>query len=183
MCTQPASRPATEQVAPIEPGRWSVVPVTSTAIFSVRELGLVTVRGSVPVVGGVVEVDGAGRPVSVRASLDVRGLTTGNARRDRDLRGPKFLAAGRWPAISFASREVHVDGPGWTVVGTLVVRDVRSPLTLDVRLAGSAPGGGRRAVATAALDRREAGVRTGPTFLIGGTVRVSLDVTLVPPRP
>lgn len=57
-----------------------------------RSLGLHTVRGSFPVVDGIVEVDGSGRPVSVRATLDARGAT-GNPRRDRDLAGPRFLAA------------------------------------------------------------------------------------------
>jgi polyisoprenoid-binding protein YceI len=212
MSTQPSTRPRPERVLPIAPGRWSVVPAASDVAFSVRELGLVSVHGSFPVVDGTVEVDGSGRPVSVRATLDARGIATGNARRDRDLRGPKFLAADRWPALSFTSREVHGAGPEeWTVVGTLQVRDVRSPLTLTVRLAGIRPGGAgsdgagsdgarsdgarsdgarsdgarpdhaRRAVATGTVDRREAGVRTAPTFVIGSAVRISLDVTLTPP--
>ena len=181
MSVQPTIRPDLDPELPIAPGRWSVVPATSTAVFTVRELGLWSVRGSFPVVDGTVEVDGSGRPVSVRATLDAGGVATGNARRDRDLRGPKFLAADRWPALVFTGREVSGDGPEWTVVGTLQVRDVRSPLTLTVRLAGTRPGGGRHAVATGTVDRRAAGVRTAPTFVIGSAVRISLDVTLAPP--
>jgi polyisoprenoid-binding protein YceI len=190
MSIQPTTRPGLRRDLPITPGRWSVAPTSSNAAFTVRELGLVSVHGSFPVVDGIVEVDGSGRPVSVRATLDARGIATGNPRRDRDLRGPKFLAADRWPTLSFTSREVHGAGPEerpeerpeeWTAVGTLQVRDVRSPLTLAVRLAGIRPDGARQVVATGTVDRRVAGVRTAPTFLIGSAVRISLDVTLTPP--
>ena len=182
MSIQPTTRPGLRRDLPTAPGRWSVVPATSNVLFTVRELGLVSVHGSFPVVDGTVEVDGSGRPVSVRATLDARGIATGNVRRDRDLRGPRFLAADRWPTLSFTSREVHGAGPeGWTAVGTLQVRDVRSPLTLTVRLAGTRPDGARQVVATGTVDRREAGVRTAPTFVIGSAVRISLDVTLAPP--
>ena len=181
MSTQPTTRPGLDRELPIASGRWSVVPATSTAVFAVRELGLHHVSGSFPIVDGTVEVDGSGRPVSVRATLDARGVATGNARRDRDLRGPKFLATDRWPALTFTGRDVSGAGPEWTVAGTLQVRDVRSPLTLTVRLAGTRPDGGRQAIATGTVDRREAGVRTAPTFLIGAAVRFSLDVTLAPP--
>lgn len=84
--------------------------------------------------------------------------------------------------MSFGSTEVHSDGPNWTVVRTLTVRDVRSPLTLDVRLADAGVASGRRATATGTVDRLRAGARTGPRLLIGTDVRVSVDVRLASPR-
>jgi polyisoprenoid-binding protein YceI len=175
-----STRPDLDREQPLASGQWSVVPAASTAGFAVRELGLHTVGGSFPVVDGTVEVDGSGRPVSVRATLDARGVATGNPKRDRDLAGPRFLAADEWPTLSFTSQQVSGDGPEWTVVGTLQGRDAQSPLTLAVRLVGERPDGSRQVVATGTADRRKAGVRTLPV-VIGRTVRISLDVTLTPP--
>jgi polyisoprenoid-binding protein YceI len=158
-------------------GRWSST--DALADFTVQQLGgLVTVRGTVPVADARVVVDDTGRPVSVHASLEPGLLSTGNARRDKDLRSRRFLDTSAWPTWTFTSRSITPDGLGWAVDGTLEVRGTRCPLHLMVT-ATARPDGSVDVEATGELDRRKAGVSAGPGFVIGHRIAVHASARLV----
>ena len=91
----------TGTATPVRPGDWAADPAVCTLTFAVRNFGLRTVTGQIPLTSAVIHVDPGGQPVSIRAELDAQGIDTGNRRRDKDLRGHRFLATGRWPAITF----------------------------------------------------------------------------------
>ncbi len=176
---------AAETTGPFQPGEWAADLAACTASFTVRNFGLRFVTGKIPLTRASVTVDRSGQPVSIRAELDPRGIDTGNRRRDSDLRGARFLAAGRWPAITYQASAVHASGAGWTIDGTLTVKDSHCPVRLnvsgpDVPDDPAAPVNLR---ATARLDRRSAGVSAAPAFLIGHTISLSLAVRLRPPAP
>ena len=125
-------------------------------------------------------VNRSGQPVSIRAELDPRGIDTGNRRRDSDLRE---RGSSPWPAITYQASAVQASGAGWTIDGTLTVKDSHCPVRLnvsglDVPDDPAAPVNLR---ATARLDRRSAGVNAAPAFLIGHTISLSLAVRLRPP--
>jgi polyisoprenoid-binding protein YceI len=169
---------------PAQPGEWLADLAASTVSFTVRNFGLRSVTGQVPLVGASVTVGLSGQPVSVRAELDARGIDTGHRRRDGDLRGPRFLATDRWPAISFRASDVQASGAGWTIDGTLRVKDCDCPVRLDVSGADIRPNDPAASVnlcATARLDRRSAGINA-PAFLIGHTISMSLAIRLRPPE-
>jgi len=120
--------------------------------------------------------------LSIRAELDTRGIDTGNRRRDKDLRGRRFLATSQWPAITFQASHIQPNETGWTITGTLTVKDTRCPVRLEVT--GPAGPSGADHVdlhATGRIDRRPAGVTAGPGFLIGHTISLSLTVRLLAP--
>ena len=174
---------AAETAGPFQPGEWAADLAACTASFTVRNFGLRFVTGKIPLTRASVTVDRSGQPVSIRAELDPRGINTGNRRRDSDLRGARFLAAGRWPAITYQASAVQASGAGWTIDGTLTVKDSHCPVRLnvsgpDVPDDPAAPVNLR---ATARLDRRSAGVNAAPAFLIGHTILLSLAVRLRPP--
>ena len=81
-------------------GRWAVDPAHSTATFRVGNLGR-TVTGTVPITEGTVVIDG--QHSAITGSLDLGAIDTGNARRDKDLRKPKFLDLDRNPASETGS--------------------------------------------------------------------------------
>jgi polyisoprenoid-binding protein YceI len=169
---------------PAQPGEWIADLATSTVSFTVRNFGLRSVTGQVPLVSARVTVGPSGQPVSVRAELDARGIDTGHPRRDRDLRGARFLATDRWPVISFQASSVQASGAGWTIAGTLTVKDPDCPVRLDVTGANIRPNDPAASVnlcASARLDRRSAGVNAAPAFLIGHTISLSLAIRLRPP--
>ena len=157
---------------------WQVDAARSTAAFVVGNLAVRQVRGTVPVLSGTVVTDPGGRLVGLRAAMDAAGVDTGNARRDRDLRGPGLLGVEQAPTWSFVSDGVEQDGEGWRVAGVLTVRRPCA-VVLAVEAAAPLPDGGLRVRATTSLDRRDAGVRA-PRVLVGRRVEVELDVVLRP---
>ena len=77
----------------------------TTATFTVTEkFGLMTAHGTIPVVTADVTVDADGLPRGT-ATLDVSALDTGNARRDKDLRGARFFDTATFPLVDFRQRQ------------------------------------------------------------------------------
>jgi polyisoprenoid-binding protein YceI len=179
------TNPATAAAAgPAQPGEWIADLAASTVSFTVRNFGLRSVIGRVPLVTASVTVGPDGQPVSVRAELDARGIDTGHPRRDRDLCGARFLGTDRWPAITFQASTVQASGAGWTIAGTLTVKDRDCPVRLEVGGADIIPNDPASSVnvcASARLDRRSVGVNSAPAFLIGHTILLSLAIRLCPP--
>ena len=155
-------------------GRWTVDPAHSTATFRVGNLGR-TVTGTVPITEGTVDIDGHGRPSAIIGSLDLGAIDTGNARRDSDLRKPRFLDLDRFPTITFAADSITASPAGWRVTGQLTVRGT------SVRLAGDAglSGQDRSATVTAhtRLDRRALGIRV-PRIVIGHEIEITVTATI-----
>ena len=194
------TNPATAVAAgPAQPGEWIADLAASTVSLTVRNFGLRSVTGQVPLVSASVTVGPRGQPVSVRAELDARGIDTGHPRRDRDLRGARFLAADRWPLITFQASTVQAStvqastvqastvqasGAGWTIAGTLTVKDRDCQVRLDVdgaEIIPNDPASSVNVCASARLDRRSVGVNSAPAFLIGHTILLSLAIRLRPP--
>jgi len=155
-------------------GRWTADPAPSTATFRVRSLGR-TVTGNVPITEGTVDVDESGRPRAISGSLDLGSLNTGNPRRDKDLRKPRFLDLDRYPAMTFAADSITASPAGWQVTGTLAVRGT------SVRLAGDAAASSHEGSATVTahtrLDRRALGIRA-PGIMIGHAIDITVTATL-----
>jgi polyisoprenoid-binding protein YceI len=165
-------------------GDWIAHTPACTVTFAVRNFGLHTVTGQIPLTSAAVIADPSGQPIRARAELDARGIDTGNRRRDSDLRGPRFLAADRWPAIAFEASDVQASGTGSTVDGTLTVKDRRCPARLDVSSPGMRPGDPAALVAlraTGRLDRRVAGMDAAPALLVGHMISLPLAARLCPP--
>lgn len=152
-------------------GLWAVVPSRTTATFEARGIGGQRVTGTLPVVSGHVDVDADGIPSAVHAELDLAGVRTGNARRDKDLGKPDLLGTG---VLVF---EGGPAAPGaddsWVLPGTLTMKG----RTCGVVLAVS---GAEQLTATTSLDRRALGVRAS-RLMIGRVIDVTLDVTLSAP--
>ena len=170
-------------------GEWAADPAASTVSFTVRNFGLRSVTGKIPLTSASVTIGRSGQPVSIRAELDARGIDTGHRRRDNDLRGARFLATDRWPAITFQASTVQAStvqasGAGWTIAGTLTVKDRDCPVRLDVdgaEIIPNDPASSVNVCASARLDRRSVGVNSAPAFLIGHTILLSLAIRLRPP--
>lgn len=174
--------------------RRALVTGLSSARFTVRNFGLNTVAGTAPITGGWVDVDAAGSPCAVHASIDLGSLDTGNARRDRDLRKPSLLDLDRYPTLEFTGlpRPADQDAAGqgrpgqdrtersWTVQGTLEARGASTPIDLAAT-SSEAPDGTTTVHAHGEFDRRDLSVRA-PRILIGHRVRARLEVTLAPTR-
>ena len=156
-------------------GRWTVDLAHSTATFRVGNLGR-TVTGTVPIIEGVVDIATGGLPTTITGSLDLGAIRTGNARRDRDLRKPRFLDLDRHPTMTFAADSVTASRVGWSVAGRLTARGATVGLAGDVEVSDQ----DRSAAALTAhtwLDRSILGIRA-PRIMIGRRIDITVTATI-----
>lgn len=166
----------TTETLTLADGRWTTRPEEAVASFTVRNWGLLRVRGGFTVTGAAVTVAG-GRPVSATATLDPASVTTGLAKRDTDLVGKRFLDIARHPEIALRCDTVVPDGDGWRAHAVLTVAGGDAPLELRVvRLPAHVPGTVRIS-ATGVLDRTATPLEA-PRFLIGREITVEVGATL-----
>jgi len=95
---------------------------------------------------------------SVVARIDVRSIDTGIVKRDNHLRSPEFFDTGKFPEITFKSREVKRTGPeSGDIAGDLTMHGMTRPITLHVKLLTPANDSKRTrwAVTTEPLKRRD----------------------------
>jgi polyisoprenoid-binding protein YceI len=165
--------------AGIRPGTYRIDTGRSTVRFTATHVfGLKPVDGTFTVRGGTVVVAAEPGRSTVSAELDADSFTTDDPRRDKDVRGKRFLAAAAHPAIGFRSTGLRRDADGWLLTGVLSIRGGSAPM--DLTLVDAQPDGdGYRVRATAVVDRVAAGVAAGRA-LIGRHVRVTMDCRVIP---
>lgn len=156
-------------------GVWTVVPDVSRAGFRVRDKLFGHAAGTIPVRSGTVRLGPGGDVETARVELDVAGIDTGNAHRDRDLRKPNFLAADEHPTMVVEAGPAPSDAAGWSTAATVTARGATAPVELQVRLE-SADEVSATVTVTGRLDRTDLHMRV-PTFIVGRVI--DLDVRLV----
>ena len=178
---QPAAAPAQPR-APTN--RWTADPVHSAVSFRVRHLGISWVNGTF----GQWTADFSYDPskpeaASVTAKIQTASLTTGNDRRDTDLK-QNYLAVDSFPEITFTSTTVERTAPDHLrITGNLTIRGIAHPVVLETDVGGIAatPMGRRTAFsATTSIKRQDYGI-TRNRFLeglqmVGDDVRIAVDV-------
>jgi polyisoprenoid-binding protein YceI len=164
---------------------WNVDPAHSKAVFSVRHLGISTVRGELSNASGHASIDDKDISKSqIEVTLDASTVNTGQDARDKDLRSPNFLDVEKFPTLSFKSKSVSKGADGkLKLTGDLTIHGVTKEVTFEVD--GPSPaikdpfGGGfrRGASATAKINRKDFGIIWNHLMDNGG-VMVSDDVTI-----
>ena len=126
----------------LNPGTWTADLTATHARFTVRSF-FSRVHGSFDVTEASLVVDDQGNPVRVEATLAAASVSTGIAKRDKDLRSPKFFGVDAHPTIRYRSTAIESTGDGWRVTGELLVGDSSAPVVLAVvpdGLLGRRPG-------------------------------------------
>ncbi|MGY1809946.1 YceI family protein [Blastococcus sp. SYSU D00669] len=164
-------------------GTWSVSDSRTRVTFGVGNFGR-AVHGSVACRWGRVELGPDSAPLRVEAEIDLESLDTGIAKRDSDLRKPRFLDIDRHPVMTWSADRFSRDGDGaWTAEGLLALRGTSAPLTLVGGPEAAAPDGAwLRVRAAGVLDRTAVGIRV-PSVVVGRTVRIAIDAWLTPALP
>ena len=168
---------------------WYLDPPHSAAQFSVRHMGISTVRGTFTKVGGVVVDDPSDRSkASVDVTIDANSLDTRVDMRDKDLRSEHYFEVAKYPTITFKSKRVEAAGAGkLKVTGDLTMHGVTKEVVLNVD--GPTPpmkdprGTSHCGVsATATISRADYGMTFGAP-MVGDEVTIQLDVELVDKAP
>ena len=167
---------------------WYLDPPHSSAQFSIRHMGISTVRGAFTKVAGTVEDSPDVSKSSVNVTIDAASIDTRVEMRDKDLRGENFFDVAKYPTITFKSTKVESAGTGkLKVTGDLTMHGVTKAAVLDVD--GPTPpfkdpkGKSHRGLsATTTIIRSDFGI-TADAGMVGDSVAIQLDVELVDQAP
>jgi polyisoprenoid-binding protein YceI len=164
---------------------WQIDPNHTAAQFSVRHLGISTVRGAFTKVSGTATYDPADpAKASIEVTIDASSVDTRVERRDNDLRSPNFFDVAKYPTLTFKSKRVEAAGAGkLKITGDLTIHGVTREVLLDVD-GPSAPvtdGHGNShmgASANTKINRKDFGVNGNP-MAVGDDITITIDVELV----
>jgi polyisoprenoid-binding protein YceI len=167
---------------------WYLDPNHSAAQFSVRHMGISTVRGSFTKVEGVMVDSPDPSKASVKVSIDASSIDTRVAKRDEDLRSDHWFNVAKYPTITFQSKQVESAGSGkLKVTGDLTIHGVTKQVVLDVD--GPTPPvkdpkgtSHRGASATTTIKRSDFGVGE-EGGMVGEEIGIQLDVEMVNKAP
>jgi len=182
--------------APAAAQTWQIDPAHTRASFSVRHLGISTVRGDFNGVSGSAEYDGRDvTKAKINATIDVKSLTTRVQQRDDHLKTADFFDVAKYPTMTFVSTSITTAGSGkYKMAGSLTLRGVTKEVTFDL----SAPSpvikdplnGASRvgAAATTTINRKDFGLPYNDklpdgTPAVGDSVDVTIDIELLQPSP
>jgi polyisoprenoid-binding protein YceI len=164
---------------------WNIDPAHSSVQFSVRHMGISTVRGAFTKLSGLVLYDPSdSSKTTIDAAIDAASVDTRVDRRDNDLRSPNFFDAAKYPTLTFKSKKVEAAGAGkLKVIGDLTIHGVTKEVTLEVE-GPSAPVKDPRgnlhigASASTTVNRKDFGVN-GAAAMVGDDVPITIDLELV----
>jgi polyisoprenoid-binding protein YceI len=166
---------------------WQIDPMHSSAQFSVRHLGISTVRGAFTKVSGTILLDDANPAKDqITASIDAASVDTRVEMRDNDLRSPNFFEVQKYPTITFKSKKIEPAGPGkLKIAGDLTIHGVTKEVVLDVDGPTAAikdPWGNPRRGASASTKviRQDFSVNGAPG-VVGDEISITLDVEFIKP--
>ena len=173
--------------AAAQAGTWQIDPNHTAAQFSVKHLGVSTVRGAFTKVTGTAKHDPADPSKdSLEATIDANSVDTRVEMRDKDLRSPNFLDVQKYPTITFHSKQAKVVGPGkLQFAGDLTIHGVTKEVVLDVD-GPSAPikdPWGNQRIGTSAstkITRQDFGVNGAPG-VVGDEITITIDAELTQP--
>ena len=168
---------------------WKIDPNHTAAQFSVRHLGISTVRGAFTKVSGSVTYDPTdpGKTM-IDVTIDANSVDTRVEMRDNDLRSPNFFDVAKFPALTFKSKRTEANGAGkLKVTGDLTIHGVTKEVVLDVD-GPSAPMKDARgnqhmgASANTKINRQDFGV-SADKGMVGDDIAITIDVEMIQSPP
>jgi len=172
------------------PNSWKIDSQHSAAQFSVRHMGIATVRGEFHNVQGAVLLDESDiTKSSVSVTMDTASVDTREPARDKHLRSADFFDAEKYPAITFQSTRVEPSAPGkLKITGDLTIHGVTKSVVLDADAPAAPiqdPWGNLRTASTATvkINRQDFGVKWNGKIgsgemVVSDDVSITLDIEM-----
>ena len=152
---------------------WVIDSAHTTIGFSVRHMGLSTVRGKFDRFEGQIELDPADLTrARGRVEVEAASINTGNVDRDTHLKSGDFFDAVNHPKIVFEAKSVAGSGETFKVTGALTIRGTTREVELDAEFAGEGrdPYGNRKVGGslTGTINRKDFGLTWNVPLEAGG---------------
>jgi polyisoprenoid-binding protein YceI len=162
---------------------WVADPMHSEVDFSVTHLSISNVRGRFGKVDATLVYDAKDVSKStVKATIDITSVNTGEEGRDKHLKTPDFFDTASFPTATFVSTAVSKSGAKLYVHGNLTLHGVTKPVVLTVEgPAGPVEGMDHKQhagfTATTTISRTAFGIGTKfPSGVVGDDVKLSIDL-------
>lgn len=180
---------STAKTTLVPAGTWAVDPSHSTVGFSVKHLGIASVRGKFDEFEGTLEI--GEDDASARAYGTVQGVSvnTNDAGRDEHLRSADFFGVEANPELRFESTTIaQVDEETFEIEGDLTMNGVTRPVKLTAEVQGTEtdPWGNERVglEVTGQLNRGDWNMTFNQALgsgnlLVGEKVKLNLDIAAV----
>jgi polyisoprenoid-binding protein YceI len=170
-------------------GTWTVDPSHSTIGFSVKHLGIATVRGEFNDFAGALEIGDDLSTARAYGTVAAASVDTKEAQRDDHLRSADFFDAERFPELRFESTSIEPAGDErFRITGELTLHGVTRELVLDAVVQGSEtdPWGNERVAleVSGSLSRGDYGMKFNQALgsgnvLVGDRVALALDISAI----
>lgn len=182
---------ATTATNPASTITWKLDPAHSVAEFKVKHMMISNVKGSFTgLTGTLIEDKNDPSRSSVKASIDIATINTGDAQRDAHLKGADFFNYEQHPQMTFKSTKVEKKGDDeYTVTGDLTLHGTTKPVTFKVEGPSTPtkdPWGNTRIglSATAKINRKDFGLSWNAALetggvLVGEDVQITIDAEFI----
>jgi len=177
------------KTSPIPAGTWVADPAHSTVGFSVKHLGIATVRGSFDTFAGTLTVGQALADGRIDGTIEAGSVNTQEPQRDDHLRSADFFDVANHPEITFVAETLRQgDDEEFEIAGSLTMHGVTRAVALNALVQGieTDPWGQERVglEITGQLSRGDYAMKFNQVLgsgnlLISDKVKIRLDVSLV----
>ena len=178
---------STATIAPT--GTWNIDPAHSRVGFSVKHLGIATVRGTFTEFEGTLEIGDDLSTAKAYGTVKTASVDTSESGRDDHLRTADFFDVDSYPEITFESTSIEaIDEDSLKITGNLTIKDVTNEVELVAELGGTEvdPWGNDRVglEAIGKISRSDFGMKFNMALgsgnvAVGDKVTLSLDVSAV----
>ncbi len=173
----------------IPTGTWSVDPSHSKVGFSVKHMGIATVRGEFGQFEGTLELGEDLSTAKAYGTVKVESIDTSEPQRDDHLRSPDFFDAAQYPELRFESTSIEaLDHEEFRITGQLTIHGVTNEIVLHADVLGTDtdPYGNERVglEITGKLSRGDYGMKFNQVLgsgnmLVADKVNLALDISAV----
>jgi polyisoprenoid-binding protein YceI len=170
-------------------GTWSVDPAHSSVGFSVKHLGIATVRGKFEDFEGTLVVGEGDQSARAYGAVQGVSINTGDAGRDEHLRSADFFGVEANPELRFESTEIKpIDEDSFEIHGELTMNGITNPVKLIAEVQGEEtdPWGNERVglEVIGQLNRGDWNMTFNQALgsgnlLVGEKVKLELDISAV----
>ncbi len=148
---------------------------SSKVSFSVKKLGLLTVRGTLSDFNGKIHLDKTDLNTSFfDINISPISITTGNPKRDEHLKSKDFFFVKNYPNISFKTTSIHKSNGLFIAKGRLTILETTQEVEIPFNYIKNV------ITANFTINRLDynLGEKT-PSFVVGKTVNVLIDCSIL----